>query len=301
MVLADLKKFLELRLLTLSGGVVTPAAILISIAILLVSVVIANLGGRALRGMLERRGVPHGTQFAASKIFAYVTLAFGTMLAFDSMGIRIDALIATSAVVAVGIGFGLQNIAQNFISGLILLVEQPVRKGDFVRVGEALGVVDDIGLRATRIITRDSVAIIVPNSGLVTEKVINHSRPTSNLRVRVTVGVAYGSDTARVRDVLLAVAAATPGPLASPAAAVRFEAFGDSSLDFALLFWISDPQADLKVASDLRFAIDAAFREAKIEIPFPQRDIHVRSGLEALAARGETASRAASPGTAATS
>jgi potassium-dependent mechanosensitive channel len=288
--LDHLKRALDVHLLTLSGGVVTLGSILIAVAILFSSTLIGNVGGRGLRRMLKRRGLPQGTQFAASKIFGYVTLAIGTMVAFDSMGIRLDALIATSAVVAVGIGFGLQNIAQNFISGLILLVEQPVRKGDFVRVGDALGVVDDIGLRATRIITRDAVAIIVPNSGLVTEKVINHSRPTSNLRVRVPVGVAYGTDTHRVRDILLAVTAKTPGTLASPPPEVRFEAFGASSLDFALLLWIPDPRADLKIASDLRFAIEAAFREAAIEMPFPQTDVHVRSGLEAFVAKTERGS-----------
>ena len=280
--LNDLKAFLEMHLLTLSGGVLTPASLLIAGAIFLTAVLVAKLGGRWLRRMLDRRGHPHGTQFAASKIFGYVTLAIGALAAFDSMGVRLDALIATSAVLAVGVGFGLQNVAQNFISGIILLIEQPVRKGDFVRVGDALGVVDDIGLRATRIITRDAVAIIVPNSGLVTEKVINHSRPTSNLRVRVPVSVAYGTDTDRVRDVLLAVTVATVGALASPAPEVRFEAFGESSLDFALLLWIADPRADLKVASDLRFAIDRAFRDARIEMPFPQRDVHVRSGIETL-------------------
>jgi small-conductance mechanosensitive channel len=291
--LDHLKRVLDFHLLTLSGGVVTLASILIAVSILFSAALIGNVGGRGLRRMLNRRGLPQGTQFAASKIFGYAVLAVGTMVAFDSMGIRLDALIATSAVVAVGIGFGLQNIAQNFISGLILLVEQPVRKGDYVRVGDALGVVDDIGLRATRIITRDAVAIIVPNSGLVTEKVINHSRPTSNLRVRVPVGVAYGTDTSRVRDILLAVTAATPGTLASPPPEVRFEAFGASSLDFALLLWIADPRTDLRIASDLRFAIDAAFRAAAIEMPFPQTDVHVRSGLEAFAAkaaRGSVAS-----------
>ena len=101
------------------------------------------------------------------------------------MGFRLDALLAASAVLAVGIGFGLQNIAQNFISGLILLLEQPVRHGDFVRVGGTLGTVEDIGLRATHIITRDEVTIIVPNSALITAEVVNHSRPTTSLRIRV--------------------------------------------------------------------------------------------------------------------
>lgn len=273
----ELKAFLNLHLLTLSGSVLTPGALLLAATILFVAIIVANLGGRWIRRLLGARGLPVGSQFAASKVFGYATMAVGAMVAFSSMGIRLEALIATSAVVAVGIGFGLQNIAQNFISGLILLVEQPVRKGDFVKVGNALGVVDDIGLRATRIITRDEVTIIVPNSGLITEAVTNHSRPTTDLRIHIKVGVAYGSDTAVVRDTLLKVASASEHTLDSRAAEVRFDGFGDSSLDFSLLVWIADPRADLKVSSELRFEIDAAFRAAQIEIPFPQRDVHLRS------------------------
>jgi potassium efflux system protein len=275
--LKHLKDFLDLRLLSLSGGVLTPGSLLIAAAIALLAVAVASVAGRWLRRALDARGLPVGTQFAVSKIFGYAVVGLGLTIAFHSLGLRLDALIAASAVVAVGIGFGLQNIAQNFISGLVLLVEQPVRKGDFVKVGDALGVVDDIGLRATRIVTRDEVTIIVPNSGFVTEPVINHSRPTTNLRVRVAVGVAYASDPVQVRDILVAVALATEGVLREPAPQVRFEGFGASSKDFALLAWIADPRRDLAVGSDLRFAIDAAFRAASIEIPFPQQDVHVRS------------------------
>jgi potassium efflux system protein len=273
--LQRLKGLLDFRVLILSGGVVTVGSILLGLAIALASIVVANVLARWLRGALRARGIPLGTQFAAAKIVSYAVIAIGMMVASNSMGLRLDALIATSAVVAVGIGFGLQNIAQNFISGVILLIEQPVRKGDFVRVGDALGVVDDIGLRATTIVTRDEVTILVPNSKLVVEPVINHSRPSTKLRVRVTVGVAYGSDTARVRDELVAVAKASRGILETPAPEVRFEGFGDSSLDFALLAWIPEPQTDLRACSDLRFAIDAAFRRVGIEIPFPQRELHL--------------------------
>ena len=272
-----LKDFLDFRLLSLSGGVLTPGSILIAVAIALLAVAVASVVGRWLRRALDARGLPVGTQFAVSKIFGYAVIGLGLTVSFHSLGLRLDALIAASAVVAVGIGFGLQNIAQNFISGLILLVEQPVRKGDFVKVGDALGVVDDIGLRATRIVTRDEVTIIVPNSGFVTEPVINHSRPTTNLRVRVAVGVAYASDPVQIRDILVAVALATEGVLQDPTPQVRFEGFGSSSKDFALLAWIADPRRDLAIGSDLRFAIDAAFRAASIEIPFPQQDVHVRS------------------------
>ena len=275
--LERLKDILDFRLLLLAGGALTVGSVLLGIAIALLSVVLANLAGRWLRGGLRARGIPVGTQFAAAKIVSYAVIAIGMMVAFTSMGLKLDALIATSAVVAVGIGFGLQNIAQNFISGVILLIEQPVRKGDFVKVGDTLGIVNDIGLRATRIVTRDEVTILVPNSKLVAEPVINHSRPSTKLRVRITVGVAYGSDTSRVREELEAVAKASPHVLETPAPEVRFEGFGDSSLDFALLVWIPEPQTDLRTSSDLRFAIDSAFRRAAIEIPFPQRDVHVRS------------------------
>ena len=293
--LQRLKDLLDLRLIALSGGAITIGSILVGLAIVLGSAVVANVLGRWLRRALQSRGIPTGTQFAASKIVSYVVLAVGLMVGVTSMGIKLDALIATSAVVAVGIGFGLQNIAQNFISGIILLVEQPVRKGDFVRVGDALGLVDDIGLRATRIVTRDEVTILVPNSSLVVEPVINHSRPSTKLRIRVAVSVAYGTDTARVRDELLRVARATHDVLELPTPEVRFEGFGDSSLDFALLVWIPEPQSDLRVSSELRFAIDAAFRRAAIEIPFPQRDVHVRSGLERLVAKPAAPTEPRSP------
>jgi small-conductance mechanosensitive channel len=182
-------------------------------------------------------------------------------------------------VLLVGIGFGLQSIAQNFISGVILLLERPVGKGDFVRIGDSYGSVVDIGLRATRIVTRDQVTIIVPNSELISGQVVNYSSPTQSVRVAVGVGVAYGTDTALVDRILLEVAAAEALVLADPPPEVRFQDFGDSSLDFSVLVWIARPRDDQLVASRLRFAIDAAFRRERVKIPFPQRDLHIVSGL----------------------
>jgi small-conductance mechanosensitive channel len=148
-----------------------------------------------------------------------------------------------------------------------------------------------IGLRATRVVTRDQVTIIVPNSELVTTQVINHSIPTPNLRIAIAVGVAYGTDTELVRRTMLAVPGGHAQVLAEPGPEVRFEDFGDSSLSFALLVWISDPGEDRRVSSELRFEIERRFRAAGIEIPFPQRDLHVRSvtsnGLPFSGASGE--------------
>jgi small-conductance mechanosensitive channel len=272
----DLKEFLDRKLLQLAGAAITPASLLAGAAVVFVALAIANLLGLSARRLLHARGTPHGVQFAVAKIVRYAVLAIGLIGAFNAMGFQLDALIAASAVVAVGIGFGLQNIAQNFISGLILLFEQPVRHGDFVRVGGTLGTVEDIGLRATHIITRDEVTIIVPNSALITAEVVNHSRPTTSLRIRVTVGVAYGSDPELVRRVLMEVAKKNEAVLDTPKPEVRLEEFGDWSLLFALFAWIPNAREDLRVSSAIRFAIEKAFRESGIVIPFPQREIVIK-------------------------
>jgi potassium efflux system protein len=273
----DLKEFLDRRLLDLAGAAITPGSLLAGAAVVLVAIAIANVLGLSMRRLLRSRGTPHGVQFAVSKIVRYAVTAIGLVGAFNTMGFRLDALLAASAVVAVGIGFGLQNIAQNFISGLILLFEQPVRHGDFVRVGGTLGTVEDIGLRATHIITRDEVTIIVPNSALITAEVVNHSRPTTSLRIRVGVGVAYGTDPELVRRVLADVAKLSDAVLDTPKPEVRLEDFGDSSLSFALLCWIPHARDDLRISSALRFAIERAFRESGIVIPFPQREVRIKS------------------------
>ncbi len=272
-----LKDILDHPLLHLFGGVLSLGSILVGLLVLAASILVATIVSHGTKSLLARRGLALGTQFAAAKMLRYVLLAIGGTMSLDAMGLRLDALIAASAVLAVGIGFGLQNITQNFISGLILLIEQPVRKGDFVRVGETLGTVDDIGLRATHVITRDGVTFIVPNSALITANVVNHSRPTLDFRVRIALGVAYASDMDLVRETLIAVTSANPKVLAQPPPEVRFEDFASSSLQVSILFWIGEPRDDLRIGSDVRFAINAAFREKKIELPFPQQDVHVRS------------------------
>jgi potassium-dependent mechanosensitive channel len=273
----DLKEFLDRKLLSVAGAPITPGSLLVGTAVIFFAFAVANLLAFSVRRVLRARGTAQGVQFAVAKIVRYTVTAVGLLGAVNAMGFRLDALLAASAVLAVGIGFGLQNIAQNFISGIILLLEQPVRHGDFVRVGGTLGTVEDIGLRATHIITRDEVTMIVPNSALITAEVVNHSRPTTSLRIRVTVGVAYGTDTDRVRSVLFDVARTTEGVLATPEPEVRLEDFADSAMLFALFCWIPNARDDLRVSSAIRFAIEKAFRKAAIVIPFPQREFHVKT------------------------
>ncbi len=273
----DLKEFLDRKLISLAGAAITPGSLVVGAAVVFVAVAIANLLAYSVRRVLRVRGTAQGVQFAVAKIVRYSVMAIGIIGAVNAMGFRLDALLAASAVVAVGIGFGLQNIAQNFISGLILLLEQPVRHGDFVRVGGTLGTVEDIGLRATHIITRDEVTIIVPNSALITAEVVNHSRPTTSLRIRVTVSVAYGSDVEKVQRVLYEVARDTPRVLATPAPEVRLEEFADSAMSFALFCWIEHARDDLRISSAVRFGIEKAFRQGGIVIPFPQREVRMKT------------------------
>ncbi len=277
-----IESILYYPLVTLSGGTITLASIVVGGVIVVLGFFIASLVGRMVQRILIARGASAAAQFAAEKISRYAVGLMAILVGINSTGVNISAILAASAVLLVGIGLGLQNIAQNFISGLILLVEQPVRPGDYIRAGDALGRVENIGLRATWVVTRDEVMIIVPNSQLISSQVINHSRPAAKIRFPVKVGVAYGSDTAQVRDVLIRVAEENPRVLRNPGPEVRFDDFGDSSLLFSLLVWVENPRMDRSVASDLRFAIDSAFRKANIEIPFPQRDLHLRSGLEPL-------------------
>ncbi len=192
-------------------------------AIVVLALFVTGFVSRGVGALLRRRGVEDGVRFGVVKILRYVLIVTGFFVAASSIGIRLDAVIAASAALAVGIGFGLQNVAQNFVSGVILLVEQPVRKGDFVRVGDASGTVEDVGLRATRVVTRDEVSIIVPNSQFITEAVTNFTRPTRSLRIHVAVGVAYGTDIARAAEALVGCAAGIRGVLEAPAPEVRLE------------------------------------------------------------------------------
>jgi potassium-dependent mechanosensitive channel len=258
---------------------------LISVGVILALTWLISFGiRRAMVQVYRRRGVEEGVQYAVNRLIHYLVIAFGLVWAIDNLGVSITGFAALGALVGVGIGFGLQNIAQNFISGLILLLERPIKRGDFVVVGDTRGTVREIRARATVVTTLDNVDILVPNGQFISSEVVNQTFDDRNLRIRVRVGVAYGSDTSLVRETLERVALAHPSVLADRPAVVLFDDFGDSSLDFSVLVWVGDPLIQNRVASDLRFEIDRAFREAGVEIPFPQRDLHLRSGFEKLGA-----------------
>jgi small-conductance mechanosensitive channel len=264
----------------IGGTPVTIASILTFIGIIVVTFVTSAVLRRFLSKAYGRRGLDMGMQYALNRLLHYLILGVGLFLAIENIGISLTALAALGGILAVGIGFGLQNIAQNFVSGLILLLERPIRKGDFVEVDDVAGTVREIRARATLINTYDDIEVIIPNGKFITETVVNRAFEKRYYRIRINVGVAYGSDTERVHDTLIEVAKAHPAILEMPEPIVFFEDFGDSALDFRLMGWLADPRLEPRVASDLRFAVDRAFRNAGIEVPFPQRDLHLRSGFD---------------------
>ena len=191
------------------------------------------------------------------------------------LGVVSTAYLASA--LSVGIGFGLQAIVNNFVSGLILLFERPIKVGDMIDVGTQVGEVKELGLRATTVQTFDNAEVVIPNSQLISSSVTNWTLAEKKVRVRVPVGVAYGSDISQVFKILLDCAEENPIVLSTPKPAALFLAFGASSLDFELRVWIADFSDKLVVLSELNEDIDSEFRLAGIEIPFPQTDLHLRS------------------------
>jgi small-conductance mechanosensitive channel len=184
-----------------------------------------------------------------------------------------------ASALGVGIGFGLQTIVNNFVCGLILLLERPLRMGDTIELGGQWATIAKIGLRSTTIRTFDQADVIVPNTDLITNQVTNWTLTDRRARGIIPVGVAYGSDVPLVMQTLKECALAHPGVMKSPEPLILFRSFGDSSLNFELRAWVANVDHRLQVVSDLHQDIDRRFRQAGIEIPFPQRDLHVR-GVE---------------------
>jgi small-conductance mechanosensitive channel len=227
--------------------------------------------------VLEAAGVEAGAQETLATLLRHALTLVGSVVLLQSWGVDLRSFAILASVLGVGIGFGLQNIANNFVSGVLILAERPVRPGDFVRVGGFEGSVTRVGARSTAILTQDRVTVLVPNSRLLEEEVFNWSHGQGASRVHVPVGVAYGSDVRRVRHLLLEAARVQRGVLRDPRPEVELLRLGESSLDFELLVWTADPRHASRLLSELNFRIVAALRAARVEIPFPQRDLHLRS------------------------
>jgi len=254
-------------------------SLLILLGMLLGVVVVSGIFTNFLRSrVLRLTGIDRGSREAISVLAKYSLIFIGTVVLLQIWGLDLSSLALIASALGVGIGLGLQNIAKDFGSGLVLVFERPIQVGDFVSFGDFQGTVEHIGSRSTEIKTLDQVSIIVPNSRFLEQEIINWSHRNPVSRIRLPVGVAYSSDPKVVRTILIEVSQHQPQVLSKPPPLVFFTGFGDSSLNFELLVWIADPPKQLVIKSDLYFAIEAALREHNIEIPFPQRDLHVRSG-----------------------
>ncbi len=219
-----------------------------------------------------------GVANAIDVFISYAMVVVGILFALEFVGVGVGVLTVFAGALGIGLGFGLQSIATNLTSGLTLVFGRALRRGDWVALGDTAGVIEEIGMRATTLRTRDAVEYLVPNAEFVSGTIVNWTRSSPLIREHVPVGVAYGADPEHVRSILLRVAAATPGVEATPPPAVWFTGFGDNSLDFEILVWVNvRAVAKHQLRSDLYFSMFQAFREAGVEIPFPQRDLHLRS------------------------
>jgi small-conductance mechanosensitive channel len=275
--LEQLQTWMLTPLFSIGGQDVSVSTIGVCLIIFIVSLIVSAIVQRLLSTHLfSRLNIQPGAAYVIRRIVHYIIVALGLAIALSTAQINLSALAIVLGFLSVGIGFGLQNITSNFISGLILLIERPVSVGDYVRVGDEVGTVLDIKMRSTLINTQDNVTIIVPNSQLIEHEVVNWSHGDTRVRIHAPIGVAYGSNMQAVRVALEKVAAEHPSVLKDPAPEVRFLKFGDSSLNMDLLVWINRPQDQFLILSQLNFAIDAAFRAANVTIPFPQRDLRLQ-------------------------
>jgi len=228
--------------------------------------------------VLSLTGLSRAAQETIALVANYSFVLIGALVLLQIWGLDISSLTVFAGVLGVGIGLGIQGIAKEFVSGLVLIFERPIQAGDFVEVGELVGTVEHISVRSTEITTVDRVSVILPNSRFLESEVVNWSHRSPISRLRIPVGVAYGSNVETVRQALLDTAKNHSDVLPIPPPNVFFLGFGDSSLDFDLLAWISEPRKQFQIKSDLYFLIYKLFQERGVEIPFPQRDLHVRSG-----------------------
>jgi len=228
--------------------------------------------------LLSKSKIDLGVRVAVGTIIRYIVLIVGLVIVLQTVGIDLSAITILAGALGVGIGFGLQNITTNFVSGIVILFERPIKVGDRIEVGKVSGDVIRISMRSTTIVTNDNISIIVPNSEFISSTVINWSHIDRNVRLNYPVKVSYKEDPERVKKILLEVAAENEGVLKEPKPDVLFDEYGDNSLNFNLRIWtreyINRPGV---LRSQLYYAVFKKFKENGIEIPYPQRDLHIKN------------------------
>ncbi len=275
-ILSLAQHILNLRLFEISGHWVTPVTIITAGILLTITWVASTFLQRATERAFKARGVDDiGTIQASKRLLHYLIMAIGLAIVLDTVGIPLGALFAAGAIFAVGLGFAMQNIAQNFVSGVILLVERSIKPGDVVEVEGRTVKIRRMGIRTTVARTRDEEDIIIPNASLAQTSVKNFTLEDSLYRIRADVGVEYGSDMRTVEEVLHAVGNNLPGRIMDRDAVALLIDFGDSAVVWQLSIWVEDPWRARRALSELNKAIWWALKDAGITIAFPQLDVHL--------------------------
>ena len=270
--------------LTVGSWRITVGLVIIAAALLYCSFIVSRAVQRVLmEEVFPRRHMERGAQISMGRLVHYGFVLLGFLLALAALGVDLKNITIIGGAFGVGIGFGLQTIVNNFICGIILLFERPIKVGDYVELGGQWAEIKEIGLRATTVQTFDRADIVVPNTDLITNQVTNWTRSDRLARIRIPIGVAYGSDVTLVMKILLECVEENPLVMRSPTPGVYFIGFGESSLDFQLRVYLSEIDNWYIVQSELLQEIDRKFRLEGVEIPFPQRDLHVRSVDESAA------------------
>ncbi|MDH3445889.1 MAG: mechanosensitive ion channel [Deltaproteobacteria bacterium] len=271
---------LRFKLFEINQTPITASSLLVFCLFLAAFAIFSRVLQRLFAAQLfSRMTVDAGTQYTLNRIVHYAIMIIGSLVAFQFVGIDLTGLAVVFGFLSVGIGFGLQNITSNFVAGLILLFERPIKVGDRVTVADKEGDVVEIKIRSTTIRTLNNIAVIVPNSEFVSATVFNWSYGDQKVRLDIDVGVSYGSDLQTVLQSLRDVADEHAEVLENPAPEVLHMGFGDSAWNMRLRAWIAQPQRHPQIRSELNCAIVERFRRNGVEIPFPQRDLHLRSPL----------------------
>jgi small-conductance mechanosensitive channel len=274
-----LHQFLTQPFLTVGGLPITAFFLMKVMTFVILLIFVSHATMRLLQDrILRHTPLEVGQRYAVARVVSYLVFILGLIIGLQSLGINLNSLVVVGGALGIGVGLGLQAIVSNFVAGLVLLMEQPIKMGDRIEVGGTFGDVVRLRARSTWIQTNDNVVIIVPNSEFINQRVINWTANDRQVRISLRLGVSYDSDPKVVRELLDRIATQHPDVLADPAPEIIFLDFGDSSLDFELRVWsIRQVQTPQRLKSDLYFAIFETFREKGIEIPFPQRDLHLKS------------------------
>lgn len=276
-----LDELINFELLKTENIDITVSIVIIIVMVLLATIIGLKIIGRLFKRYIKKQEAERRSYWSVYLILRYVVWVIVIVLLLETSGVKVSVLLASITALLVGVGFGIQQLFSDIASGIVLIFERNLQINDIIELDDGtVGKVIHIGLRTSKLKTRDDVILVVPNSKFVNDTIINWSQMDYNTRFSVKVGVAYGSDTKLVTRLLLECTSNNKNISALPKPFVRFNDFGESSLDFQIFFWVRRPFLVENTKSDIRFAIDDAFRKHGVHIPFPQRDLHIKTNVK---------------------